>query len=131
MQDVVSMWQAVLGEIELSVSQANFVTWFKNTKVVRLDENSIVIGVPNIFVKNQLERKFSDLISTLLEKNGVSSRDIVFKISSDLVSKRVDDEPVVLGEKTAATASQRITASHYVTAIDKDSITNTHLRVLS
>ena len=27
------LWQAVLGEIELTVSRASFVTWFKNTQV--------------------------------------------------------------------------------------------------
>ncbi|MBX4197539.1 chromosomal replication initiator protein DnaA, partial [Candidatus Saccharibacteria bacterium] len=48
------LWQAVLGEIELSVSRGNFVTWFKNTELVRNKDDVVVVGVPNIFVKNQL-----------------------------------------------------------------------------
>ena len=57
------LWQAVLGEIELSVSRGNFVTWFKNTQLMRSRTIVVVVGVPNIFVKNQLERKFNDLIA--------------------------------------------------------------------
>ena len=51
------LWQAVLGEIELSISRGNFVTWFKNTQLIRNKDGVLVVGVPNIFVKNQLERK--------------------------------------------------------------------------
>src|SRR4030042_61929 len=28
------LWQAVLSEIELSISKANFITWFKNTNII-------------------------------------------------------------------------------------------------
>ena len=50
-----TLWQAVLGQIELSVSRGNFVTWFKNTQLIRYKDDVAVVGVANIFVKNQLE----------------------------------------------------------------------------
>ena len=65
------LWQAVLGEVELSISRGNFVTWFKNTQLIKNKDNVVVIGVPNIFVKNQLEKKFNDLVLQVLKKNGV------------------------------------------------------------
>lgn len=65
------LWQTVLGEIELSVSHGNFVTWFKNTQLLKHDKDSLVVGVPNIFIKQQLERKYGDLIAKTLDKNGV------------------------------------------------------------
>ena len=34
-----SLWQAVLGEVELSVSRGNFMTWFKKTTLLRHDGN--------------------------------------------------------------------------------------------
>jgi chromosomal replication initiator protein len=74
------LWQAVLGEIELSVSRGNFVTWFKNTELVKQQEDLVVVGVPNIFVKNQLERKFNDLVLEVLAKNGVSPEKVEYKI---------------------------------------------------
>ncbi len=75
-----SLWQAVLGEIELSVSRGNFITWFKNTTLLRQDEESITIGVPNVFIKQQLERKYNDLITDTLRKNGAAPSKIEYKI---------------------------------------------------
>src|SRR3990167_3377787 len=77
-----TLWQAVLGEIELSVSRGNFVTWFKNTELIRHKDNIVVVGVPNIFVKNQLERKFNDLVTQVLDKNGIKPDIIEYKIYS-------------------------------------------------
>ena len=56
------LWQSVLGEIELSISRASFVTWFKNTHLIKHKDNIIIVGVPNVFIKQQLERKFNELI---------------------------------------------------------------------
>jgi len=77
-----NLWQAVLGEIELSVSRGNFVTWFKNTCLLKQDGATVVVGVPNIFIKQQLERKYTDLISQTLQKNGITADTIEYKISS-------------------------------------------------
>jgi chromosomal replication initiator protein len=74
------LWQAVLGEIELSVSRGNFVTWFKNTQLVRQKDDIVTVGVPNIFVKNQLERKFNDLVLEVLAKNGIKPERVEYKI---------------------------------------------------
>jgi chromosomal replication initiator protein len=52
------LWQAVLGELELSISKASFTTWFKNTAIVDLQKDSVVISVPNIFAKEWLEKKY-------------------------------------------------------------------------
>lgn len=95
MQD--TLWQTVLGEIELSVSHGSFVTWFKNTSLLRSKDDIYVIGVPNIFIKQQLERKFNNLVKTALENNGVNPKKIEFKISSKPpLHQKIDDNPVVL-----------------------------------
>ena len=52
-------WQAVLGEIELSLSKASFTTWFRNTSVIKIEEDEVVIVVPNVFTKEWLEKKYS------------------------------------------------------------------------
>lgn len=56
------LWQAVLGEIELSISKANFSTWFKNTSILSNEAGKIVIGVPNGFAKEWLENKYNTYI---------------------------------------------------------------------
>lgn len=52
------LWQAVLGELELTLSKANFTTWFKNTFIVSFDSDEVLIGVPNHFTKAWLEKKY-------------------------------------------------------------------------
>ena len=49
------LWQAALGEIELSISKANFITWFKNTYILSNENGKVVISVPNGFAKEWLE----------------------------------------------------------------------------
>jgi len=68
MQDNEKIWQSVLAELELLISKANFTTWFKNTFVDEINNNEVVIGVPNAFTKVWLEKKYHDQIASVLEK---------------------------------------------------------------
>src|SRR6185369_14619807 len=87
-----ALWQAVLGEIELTISRGNFVTWFKNTQLIGSKDNTLIVGVPNIFVKNQLERKFNDLIVKVLENNGSKPERVEYKIDSQISRNGQRDE---------------------------------------
>ncbi|MFZ2154470.1 MAG: chromosomal replication initiator protein DnaA [Candidatus Moraniibacteriota bacterium] len=53
------LWKAVLGEIELSLSKPQFITWFKDTFILSNENGRVVIGVPNGFSKEWLENKFN------------------------------------------------------------------------
>lgn len=77
-----SVWQAVLGELEVSLSQGNFITWFKNTRLISQEEGHIVIGVGNPFVKGTLEKKWGPLITSTLQKHGVEVKTIEYKMLS-------------------------------------------------
>lgn len=80
------LWQSVLGEIELGVSRGSFVTWFKNTLLLDFDAEKAVVGVANIFAKQQLEVKFKQQLIDALANNDVVVSDIEFKIHSMPVS---------------------------------------------
>ncbi len=95
-----SLWQAVLGEIELTVSRASYVTWFKNTRLLRNKDGVLVVGVPNVFIKNQLETKFNQLIMDVLAKNDVKPDRIEYKIHSATIPRKVD-ESIILGQTSA------------------------------
>jgi chromosomal replication initiator protein len=77
-----AVWQAVLGEIELSISHGNFITWFKNTSLEKQADETVVIGVTNVFIKNQLEKKYGTLIIKTLAKNGINAKHIEYKMST-------------------------------------------------
>jgi chromosomal replication initiator protein len=61
------LWKAVLGQIELSISKANFVTWFKNTNILQNQNGVVTIGVPNGFAKEWLENKYNHYILKALK----------------------------------------------------------------
>lgn len=62
------LWGKALASIELSISKANFSTWFKNTTILSLSGGHIVIGVPNGFAKEWLENKYQTYILTALRE---------------------------------------------------------------
>lgn len=82
------VWQGVLGEIELSIPHASFTTWFKNTELVEISENTAIVAVPNIFVKAQLEKKFNEQITEVLKKSGVPAERVSFQVKSSNTKKR-------------------------------------------
>jgi len=75
------LWQTALGELELTLSKANFTTWFKNTSISSLEGNRVIIGVPNNFTKTWLERKYNDEIKKTLQKLTQKSLvEIIYKV---------------------------------------------------
>lgn len=87
-----SLWQTVLGEIELSVSRATYVTWFKNTELVNQTDSGVVIAVPNIFAKRQFEVKFDSQIREILKKNGIDTPSISYTVRSSNTKKVISRE---------------------------------------
>lgn len=100
MQD--ALWQSVLGEIELSVSHANFTTWFKNTELIDRTDDTVTIAVSNIFAKRQFEVKFNDQIKKILEKNGVIPQTIIYTVKSSNAKKTASREATTPQEKPSA-----------------------------
>jgi len=75
------IWQAVLGEIEVSLSRANFVTWFKDTFISSFENDRVIICVPNAFVKKWLEEKYHrNILSALENITKQKIKEIIYKI---------------------------------------------------
>ncbi|MEI7683235.1 MAG: chromosomal replication initiator protein DnaA [Candidatus Saccharibacteria bacterium] len=88
------VWQAVLGEIELSVPHGSYVTWFKPTRLLKIKDDTITIGVSNVFAIQQMEKKYSPLLKEILAKNGLTPKHLEFKIHSGLGAKKQPKEDV-------------------------------------
>ncbi len=74
------IWQAVLGEIELSVPHSSFTTWFSSTELIDTEGGRAVVQVANIFIKAQLEKKFRAPILEMLKKSNVDVSSVVFQV---------------------------------------------------
>lgn len=77
-----AIWQAVLGELEITLSKANFSTWFKNTFIYSLDKNKVIIGVPSSFYMEWLKNKYNKEIHSALKKLLPNIESIEYKIAS-------------------------------------------------
>lgn len=112
MQD--GLWQAVLGEIELSVSRGHFVTWFKNTRLLRSQDDVLVIGVQNVFVKQQMERRFNQLIADTLRKNGLAPARIIYKVDTSVARRKqpADEITILKNPRQHVVTTQKGNSKH-------------------
>lgn len=95
------LWQAVLGEVELSISKANFITWFRHTAISSREHSVITVAVPSAFAKEWLESKFNKLIMKSIRGHEPDIRSVAYVISplllqqlpaSDHVVKKVEEK---------------------------------------
>lgn len=91
------LWQAVLAQIQLNVSQANFATWFKNTEIISQKDNKTTVSVPNSFVKAWLEDKYNKTILKIIHNLEEEIREVRFVVGSDgLKTVRKPSSPISL-----------------------------------
>ena len=62
LDDNKKIWDKVLLDMELSVSKANFSTWFKDTNILKYENGVVFLSVPNEFVKSWLLEKYHKFI---------------------------------------------------------------------
>lgn len=66
--------------MELSLSRANFTTWFKGTSLLTSSSGSLLVSVPNGFVKEWLENKFNKQIYQIVRNYHPEIREIKYTI---------------------------------------------------
>jgi len=60
------IWETALGELQVEVSKANYNTWFKKTTGLSFKDGAFIIGVPNTFIAEYLEKNQRSLIERVL-----------------------------------------------------------------
>lgn len=64
--DPAELWKVALSQMQLTVSAANFATWFRGTTIRQIDGDVVEIGCPNPFVKGWLEERYRQQITAAL-----------------------------------------------------------------
>src|SRR5437870_1987594 len=126
--DAKQVWRAALGELQVSLSPANFETWLRDTQLIDVDEQRFRIAVPNGFAKDWLENRYRSLISQTLARIVGYSVQVEFAIAPT-GAVVVDAEPVgpsvpspqvrlepgrVGGEGTTANLNPRYTFGNFI-----------------
>ncbi len=90
------IWKNVLGEMEISLSKASFITWFKDTKILSKENGQVVISVPNGFVKEWVQNKFNKQIFQCLKQVDEGIREINYVVGNPFIkmpdSKAINKE---------------------------------------
>jgi len=77
------LWEHVLSQIELSISNANFNTWFKESHIVKIEDGIVYIGVPSQFFRDWYQKKFHQLLLKILRTVSYEYRNIEYLIVKD------------------------------------------------
>lgn len=72
------LWKKVLAEIQTEVSGANFLTLFRNTSLLSLEDSVATIAAPSTIVIDLLNKRFYDLIKAAMDKQTKTDTKIIF-----------------------------------------------------
>ena len=99
--DKKTVWQETLESIKVSVSDAIFRTWFKQTHLVSLKKQGkrfvVEVGCPSSFIKATVESRYFGLIQDSLSQTLGSPCDLIFvvkQIPGPRISKQSQPSPL-------------------------------------
>lgn len=97
-----ALWSAVIGELEVSISKAHFETWLRNTKLQSINEQVAVITVPNIFIREWVEKRYKGDFLASFKKHVHTLEDIEFLIDGAAADGQTVPVVESIEEPTAA-----------------------------
>jgi chromosomal replication initiator protein len=91
MEDKEILWNKVLADMELTLSKANFIMWFKDTFIVKIDDGVVYIGVPSEFIKEWFANKYHKIIFKSLRDASENIRSIEYMIVKSDSRKELEE----------------------------------------
>ena len=76
------LWKAALGQLELKVSRAYFLTWFRTTRIKEKQSGKVLIETPTAFTYEWLSKKYRHLILEVLQDLDSAVEEVDFCIRS-------------------------------------------------
>lgn len=95
--DVKKLWDDALVAIELGITPANFKTWFRDTRIVSIEDGTVTLGVPSVFVRDWLADKFQSMILRVLRENAPYVRNIEYAVVARTEKKQENRSQSVNG----------------------------------
>lgn len=105
--ELTKIWPAVLAQLELSLSPANFATWFRGTQLVTVEEGIVEVGCPSPFVKGWLEERYAKQISEALASALGKKVEVRFSVLPG-VTKEQPTKPAPLFDQAEAEKSKAL-----------------------
>lgn len=80
-------WRTIQERIKERLGLQRFGLWFKQTELMKLDDDEIVVGVPNVIVKQYLEQKYQATVEATAEELMGEGLDVRFDVAPKLLRK--------------------------------------------
>ena len=97
----VHVWSAALGELQLQMTQATFDTWLRDSRLLKEEDGTFVIGVKNGYAKDWLEHRLLATIKRTLAR--LTGRTVAVKFVVWSEQAQQQDEVPLLNSPTQAT----------------------------
>jgi|YNPNPStandDraft_1061719.scaffolds.fasta_scaffold01315_11 chromosomal replication initiator protein len=101
------IWPAALGELQLQMTQGTFDTWLRDTRLLKCEDDTYVIGVRNGYAKDWLESKLLGVIKRTLVRLAGKTVDVRFVVWNGENSGQHDTPLLKLSEATPLPESGR------------------------
>ena len=88
-------WQGVLDEIQRNTSDMAFRTYFANLKLRSKECGVLIIDVPNVFIKAQLEGRKRSVLVDALKVTGIEYNELKIEVNRDDNSRKVERKTAV------------------------------------
>lgn len=77
-QNEKELWKIILNEIETQISKANFLTLFKKTQLISIENDVVTIAAPSAMIIDLLQKRFYDVIKKSVDKQTKKNAKIIF-----------------------------------------------------
>ncbi|MEK7162686.1 MAG: chromosomal replication initiator protein DnaA [Patescibacteria group bacterium] len=125
--DLNQLWQSTLAELELQISRPNFLTWLKNSRLIKKEEDGkVLVGLGNNFAKEWVENKYHKIVLESLRSFDETIKKVEYIV---LVEEKkiffTEKEPALSGKGNLKTDPNR---QAILPELKIDSETNLHPR---
>ncbi len=88
------IWSAALGELQLQMTQATFDTWLRDSRLLKYEDSTFIIGVKNGYAKDWLENRLLATIKRTLARLAGQTVAVKFVVWSE-EPRQQDDVPLL------------------------------------
>lgn len=91
------LWDSVLVQMENSISDASFASWFRNSEITKIEDGIAYVGIENVFARGWVRDRCRGPILKILRELSPVIRGVEFVV----IEKKPDKDKVVISKNEA------------------------------
>jgi chromosomal replication initiator protein len=93
------LWDAVLAEMQVTLSELEFGAWFKNTHIKTASDANVEVACPSTFAADTLKKKYHSLIQNSFTKIGKKPYEVTFVVAPKTILEQEPSGPLFQDEQ--------------------------------